>query len=31
MRQSTLRAAEAFALLSSELATRRGDLKPTTA
>lgn len=30
-RQSTLRAAEAFTLLSSELATRRGEVKPPTA
>ena len=31
VRQSTLRAAEAFTLLSSELATRRGEAKPPTA
>ncbi len=31
VRQSALRAAEAFALLSSELATRRGEAKPIAA
>jgi hypothetical protein len=31
VRQSTLRAAEAFTLLSSELTTRRGEAKPPTA
>ena len=31
VRQSALRAAEAFSLLSSELATRRGEAKPPTA
>jgi hypothetical protein len=31
LRQSTLRAAQAFTLLSSELATRRGEAKPPTA
>ena len=31
VRQSALRAAQAFTLLSSELAVRRGDAKPPTA
>lgn len=31
VRQSALRAAQAFTLLSSELATRRGEAKPPTA
>ena len=31
MRQSTLKVAEAFSLLSSELATRRGETKPPAA
>jgi hypothetical protein len=31
LRQSALRAAEAFSLLSSELTTRRGEAKPPTA
>jgi len=31
VRRSALRAAQAFTLLSSELATRRGGAKPTTA
>ncbi len=31
MRQSAVNAAEAFNLLSNELATRRGEIKPPTA